>query len=426
MKLVLSKKQKNNLDGNADNGMSRFRNSKGLLMISSVVVAVLLWVLVVDPVKTTTVSIPVQVNGLLDNSFIDGKDIMVTDSQIPQRVDLTIKGRESYLNKVNRQAFATVVDFTTVTSEGQTSIKLSEPIYNGTDELSGVRTVGMEPDSVTVKMVEVGGNTLSLYVNTIGKPAADYEIVEMKAVPDVIRLVGDKQVMSNAEKAVAYVDVTNLSSSLQKQIEVELLDKNGEVIVSADNKYYADVTVVVGKRVPVVPKIVGKPNERYSFKKNRVTTNPKYIVVTGNSQELRNLKEIPTKAIDISTFDRTMIFDVDLMLPGGVQIPDGRTTVEVTIPIKNVEIKTFTISKENIRFLNVPSEYKCELVSCPSGVTITGTAAELRKLKSRDVLLNIDLKNVKEGEADFGLVADTSKYNIRLVGDYKARVNISH
>lgn len=425
MRLVLGKKQKNNMDGSVNEEISKRRKSKVLLMIFSVVVAMLLWLLVVDPVQTTTISIPVQVNGLLDNSFIDGKDIMVTDSQIPQRVNLTIRGRESYLNKVNRQVFATVVDFTTVEDASQTSIQLSAPIYNGTDELQGIRTIGMDPATVTVKMVEVGGNTLPLYINTTGKPADDYEIIEMKAVPDVIRLTGNKDIMSRAEKAVAYVDVTDLSANLQKQVEVELLDKNGDVLVSEDNKYYADVTVTVGKRVPIVPTIVGKPNERYSFRKKRVSTSPKYIVVTGNSQELRNLKEIPTTEIDISTFDRTMIFDVDLMLPGGIEVADGTTTVEVTIPIKNVEIKTFSMSKENIRLLNVPDGYRCEIISFPNGVTITGTAAVLKELNAKDVLLNIDLSNVEEGESDFGLVADTTKFDIRLVGDYKAKVKVS-
>ena len=410
-------------DGITSEAEKHKRKGSISLLIISILFAIILWMFVVDPVSTTTISIPVEINGLNDNSYIEGRDIMVVDSQVPQKVDLTIRGRRSYLDKIVAQNFATVLDFTLVEDASQDSIELSSPIYNG-DTLKGIRVVGMSQTSVKVDLEDVGGNSFPVEVRTFGTPARNYKVISLTSQPSIIKISGDKNVLQSASKAVAYVDVDGISSGMGKQVEIKIIDKSGNEIESEKGKYYADVDLEIGKKVKVSPSIVGRPNDRYTFRPKKVSVQPKYVLVKGISQVLKDLDKISTEEIDVSTFDHTMDIEAGLILPGGIELVDGIKTVKVNIPIKNVQIKTVQISSSNIYLTNIPDGLNCSVVGVPKSVTVTGAASVLKKLRTADILLSIDMTDANEGNGDYGLTIYKPD-DIRLVGEYKAKVNVT-
>ncbi|KIX12027.1 CdaR family protein [Dethiosulfatarculus sandiegensis] len=112
----------------------------------------------------------------------------------------------------------------------------------------------------------------------------------------------------------------------------------------------ASFTVILAPRdtrqVSVHPKIKGKPAPGYELEE--VTFKPDKVTIFGNKEDVQNLDWIWTVPIDVTNMKQNKVFNANLRLPPGLALGVDPASVEATIKIRAVQIKTSPESDQTL------------------------------------------------------------------------------
>src|SRR5690554_1176751 len=84
-----------------------------VIRIISVLIAILLWFIVLDhqnPITERTVSIPLRTN----KEVLKNNNISLVSSNVPNTVDVVIRGRQQRLDRVSSNDFLAFLDFSPI------------------------------------------------------------------------------------------------------------------------------------------------------------------------------------------------------------------------------------------------------------------------------------------------------------------------
>jgi YbbR domain-containing protein len=160
-----------------------------------------------------------------------------------------------------------------------------------------------------------------------------------------VRLRGSKKAIRQLNPYMVSVQV-DLSQRQIGLVNINLPSENvlvpeGLEVVSVEpNTIRVDLEREVGQRVPVVPKIVGKPAAGSTRGEPEVS--PSQVLVTGPEPLLARLDSLPTRPINLDGHALTFEEKVEVVSPNPlIQIaPPGSVTVTVPITPSNAETAT--------------------------------------------------------------------------------------
>lgn len=230
-------------------------------------------------------------------------------------------------------------------------------------------------NNLTVESIEVNSEAqISGSSERVGSVASLKALVNVESItsPGTVEL---------GEDAVIYRAYNSLGETVNVDVDVK---EKGAVVVVDD----------YGKQVPIVVNFVGKLPEGQSIGQYELNIDSVYVY--GDKQKLSTINEV---VVDVNLADVKSSSSLTINIPkpeGVISLSESKVTVKLTYE------KTATKKIDNIpvQAINLGSGYNAQ---SPDGelllsVELTGAESVINAINAGDILLEVDLADLSEGE----------------------------
>lgn len=409
------------------------------LKVLSVAVGILVWLLVVNvdnPTMTRTLTLPLSRIEIANEAYIDSNGMMYTldDSQTSFKVSIT--GGRKTVEKINTANLVATAD-------------LQQAVSLETDPVMVPVSVACEGVSSSNLDIEVTPKNLSVIVEekktqefvvtvTRGetKPAKGYEVGELSSNPEKVKITGPTSLINKIDKVSAYISVDNITEDVSKEVELSIVDKNGEQLNSTQLSYLNVPKVTVSAKLWKVVTVnvnagyFGSPASGYYVE--NVETIPNSISVTGSEEALSKLefvngrRTISAGNIDISgkTEDYEEKINMSQMLPEGISlVSDASADVWVRISILPDGSTAYDIPTKNILVESVPEGMQVTFETDKIEVRVKKSEG-LEALETEDIAAAIVWEDMEAGTYEVP-VTITLPDGYELVQSVTAEIEVS-
>lgn len=338
------------------------------LKLLAFVFSVLLWTIVMnieDPVDERTFSgiqVTVAHPEIVTNP---GNTYQILDDS--KTVSVTVKAKRSILNKMKADDIKATADMKNldVRTRSLIPIDITIPAYSGRFEATA------NPINLRVS-IELGkSETFPITASSSGTPRDGYQVGELKANPEKIKISGPESIIDSIDKVVALVDVSGQSKDEEKEAELVLYDANGKIIDTTqiennlgEEGLKVKITMLQTKSIPVEfdTSLIGTaPGYHFSG----ITIQPESIQIVGTKEQLALVDsiEIPARELAESDLDQTTEKTVDIAsyLPSWAKTEEdsaGGVPIVVKITVEKYGTKTVEFPYNSIALVNAPKDYQ--------------------------------------------------------------------
>lgn len=385
-----------------------------LLKVVSLVVAVFVWLLVVnvdDPIITS--QIPGVVVQVQNEAYIEsgGKMSMIEEGENVVTVEVT--GKRSIVDNLSAEDLVATADLKQIVNMNTDPIMV--PITVNCSKLKSENMVP-NPRNLSVDIDEI---MTQEYIVTVvsgeGQPAKGYEIGALSASPDKIKITGPQSLVRKIDKVVATVDATNLREDAVKPVGLKIIDRNQVEFSDSQMNYLKYDTSVpevnvsvdlwtVRNDIAIKGGYVGEVAEGY--KVDKITFTPGHISVAGREGALEALAaagnsiQAPDETIDVSgkTADFEVKINIENLLPEDIKLTkDTSDTVIAAVSVLPQDSQEYSIPTTSIAGENVPSGLQLVYETEKLLIRIRENGSELDQLKESDIKASVDLTGKTEG-----------------------------
>lgn len=422
--------------------MKKSLMNKFTLKILSLFIAVLIWLIVKnvqDPVIVQTFyEIPVT---LVNESYL------ANDMKIPllmegnDTVKVRIKAAESVIKDLKKEDIIAQADMTQIYMEGTPKmVPVEVSCKNISDD-----NLTVTPRNIQVDIENQTSVEKTIAINTGDTtPDKDYEVGNLQANPAKVTISGPDSIVNKIDKVVAKIDVTGMKSENDGEIDSELkiYDKNQEEL-SEKQLSYLNLAGIhnnqikvqtefwkVKKNVQLQAEYSGSP--KYGYEVDSVSVVPETVSLAGTDEELQRLTElgnvltIPGGYIDVSGRDSDFDVEVDIseLLPEDMRLArDINSTVIATVKILPYNSRDYEVSPTQIKVENKPEDMNYKFEPDKVIARIKAKEEDLDNLKTEDIQMKINLKDVKAGENTLPVSVSLPK-GYELVEDITVKVTL--
>jgi YbbR domain-containing protein len=157
--------------------------------LASVVIATILWFLIVgDPEMTMTITVPVEYRKALSDLEIS--------SEVPQRVQLEIRGPSGKLSALQPNRVPVVLDLGSVHEPGERTFTITP---DNVQLPRGVALAHAIPSQLRLNLERRIGREVPVQVRFAGPPMDGYRISSVGVFPDHVKVVGPESHVSHIE-----------------------------------------------------------------------------------------------------------------------------------------------------------------------------------------------------------------------------------
>lgn len=300
--------------------------SDGMLKIISLVIAIALWIYVVqvqNPDREETFkNVPVV---FTQKAELEGKNLIILNDK-ERTVDLTIKGSMKNIVNISSSDITVVANLSSIEEKGSHTVVTSVVLPYGNLEV-----VNKKPSTITVEVDDLVTEEFDISVKAVGTPAQSYVTGEMSSTPEKVKVTGAKTIIDGIHSVVAEVDVNNKNSDIATITNLKIFDSNNTEInnahVTFDNEeIQVRCEMLKTKTVDLIPELSSNllsEDFLYQPDKNTLQT----INIKGPADVIDKLTSVKTMPISLSDIDESGNAEIDLNLPDGVSSLDGDTFV---------------------------------------------------------------------------------------------------
>lgn len=399
------------------------------VILFSVFVAVILWFYVQDAeapdYKKTFTDVSVEMQSLSDSfSVIDGGE---------NRVDITLVGKRSDLNKIQSSDLTAYMDLSNITKPGEYQSEIGVLVPGGTELFECF------PKIATLYIDQTISVSVPLTVELGKYSVGDDVVVDAEPAVDVIQVKGPKGVLEQLECAkVKTGDLGEIHESFESNLRYTLLDKNGNevtsrYVITAEKNVRVSFSVNKTKTVPL--KLSGK-NGWWKEKDLKYTISPATISVKGEISVINELESINVLVLDETTVDsaiytKTLTPD-QIRLPEGVRLAETLGDIKVELNMPTYGAKTLSMRLDSGHVAVTPPKkdgLSYTLEGTDFSFQIRGSYENLASAKADHFYLNIDLSQITQtGAVDVpAQIVQTSATEGKYyaVGSYTVKVIIT-
>lgn len=394
------------------------------LKILAVVVAILVWVVVVnleDPYASKNFR-NIAVN-IINEEAIVSLD-KVYEVQSGGVINVKASARQSILAKLSASDIVAEADLSSLSLTNAVSIKLSCPKYEN---------VNLQPDIEMLKITLEDEATaqFKVDVNTVGTLPDGFALGDVIVRPNLIKVSGAQTLVDRISEVRVEVDVSNMTEDFRKRVEPKAYDANGKLMDSTRLTFSStEVRVSVGinetKEVPVNIKTIGEPAAGYHL--ISVEYEPKQLQITGKEAILSKISEIPI-TLDIS--GRSTDLETELLLtdylPEGVAVAGEINSINLKLSISKQELQKVKIPLSDIEIRNLDEDMELEYRMDAAYVEVSAiylSNEEKRMIQSTDFVPYIDCQDLKEGNHELVVKFEELSNNIQILSEVTIKVRI--
>lgn len=360
------------------------------IKLLSLVLAFLLWLYVMGEENP---EIPYEINDvpvkLINSDTLEKKGLIVLDEK-NYTVNVKVRGRRSDVLNIAAQNISVFADLSRVNSKGTNVIPVT---VEGLPR--NVSLVSINPPEIKVEIDKIAKTQMPVTVKIIGNVMDGYAMQPAVSTPGEVLVIGPESKINLIKNVIAGVNVSYKKEDIKISVPVVAVDREGKEIKGVTiTPNLVEVYIPVNKsiRVPVVPKIFGKPMEGYMI--SSVNVLPEYVYITGDATILNTIKSISTKQIDISGKNEPVTESVPLDLPDGVKLVKSDINAKVYVDIQKISTKEITINNIDIK----GADNKNVVIQNPELlITVSGPENVVNGAKASDFTAYIDVTNLPMG-----------------------------
>ena len=385
----------------------KLTNNWGLKLIA-ILFALILWFAVInidDPVVSETFrNIPVQIVNTEVLTEAGKTYEILDDSAVVESI--TVYGPRTLVESLNENDIVAKADINDITVANTVAVNVSVDVRNS----SKITNIRSSLDCVKLNIENSKTKQLVIHATTTGKLASGYIVGEIELDQNRIRVSGPTSIVSQISTAKVNVDVTESSSDVATYGMVRLYDKDGveitsELLVKGTEKVHINVDVVPTKYVPVKYQLSGTVAEGYAVVEDAITCDVMTVLIAGETEELRNVKEIMIagEELNVNGFKEGKEFAVSMKnyLPQGIILGDkeydGKATIKV--PIEEIVTEVVEILKEDLTIENIPEGITVSTIDVPeyTELEVTGPVSKVRQAMTNKITGVIDMEEALPG-----------------------------
>ena len=257
-------------------------NNVGIKIIA-LISAAILWLTVVninDPEKTIVVyNIPITIT----DTEVLAEQNMVYDTKTAYKVNVTVRGKRSVVSTLDEE------DFRATASLKELSKVNALPVDVEVKDASKARRVTITKQStetINLNVEQIKEKEYDLAIEFNGSPAGGYSIGGHTLYKDKISINAPKSVLNRIDYAAAVCEVSGVKEDITgAECRVVLYDEDHKKIslkknniTLSDKKVLADVEILKGVEIPIVPltiENIGEPAR--NCKVTKVTMNQETV-----------------------------------------------------------------------------------------------------------------------------------------------------
>lgn len=314
------------------------------LKVLSVLVAVILWMVVVninDTVKTE--SYPMEVT-LLNTEVVTGNGKVFWVEDGTNMVKVKVRARESVLEKLKPTDFILTAD---MEKDLKYDSLVGITVECRNKNIIADEDISLSRSNVTVHIEDAATEQFQIRVTYTGTPNDGMMVGSLVPEQTIIKVTGPVSIVEKIKKVEAVVDVTGLPGTSVRNCALKFYDGADNPIDTTYLNYAGksngiDVTVSMlnKKSIPLVFSYTGTPAENYEV--SGIQWKPEYIEIASNPTVLSGITslEIPQDVINVEGIDEELqrVIDITPYLPSGVILTDeDSASVLVIVELEYVE-----------------------------------------------------------------------------------------
>ena len=376
-------------------------NKKSRLLISFIL-AFALWFYVVGQMnpqmKKTYRDIAITLTN--EQSLSDSGLAVLNYSDDALRV--TVSGTRSTINKLSKADIVATVDLTNA-AEGENKLPIDLKIPEN------IEIDNQSLNEITVNVEERITKTRDVRVQYLGDYPKGSEPATVKADPDNVKVSGAKSIVEKVAYVKAEVDATDMTDKLSSSTsDLTAVTSGGNAVQNvslSSTQCKITSTLYKTRNVKLIVPVRDKSNDEYK----RTTSCQDMITIKGPTADMASVKRIKAEPVDITGIKDNVKLDVVPVLPDGIYAADADRDIKLTVKVTRDEDKkaagegkqtrSFTYTQDDVELRNTGvTSYKAEQESIE--VQVTGTANQLTGIKSSDIILYVDLGEIKDSASE--------------------------
>lgn len=377
------------------------------LKIMAVLFSIVLWMVAVDindPVSDKYINnVPVQ---LVNTGILVSQDKTYKVLDNTDTVRVIVRAPKSVLSEIDGQSVSAKADMSQITEENQVPIVAS---LNSSLDVERIRT---DKQFVELQVENKKTRQLAIEVEKTGKLPEGYVTGKVDTETNTMSITGPESSVGLVQRAVVDVSLDDVTSNVEIEATIRLLDAEGNEVVSSDIRKSIEsvkvtVPVLETKKVTVRAASSGTPADGYALTGN-VTSDPAAVTVAGRSAALEQLDviEIPDTELDVTDAESSVTKEVDIRdyLPTGVSLADSSFDgmVRVTAEVAAIKRKTISVDGGSVQLLNVPDGWLAEAVEGQRlSLAVLGLQENLNTVDAASVTPHVDLAALADADGNF-------------------------
>ncbi len=378
------------------------KNKLGSILIS-IVVALGMWLYVITVVspgsKATFYNIPVHLEGA---GILEERGLMVTGVDTTS-VNLELSGNRVDLNELNNSNITIKANLASI-YDADDEIQLAYSIaYPGNVANNAFTVESRSPGYITVSVEKIAYKTVPVNVATVGSVPTGYVAKAEEVAMDYseIQISGPTSVVDQITQARIEVSLANQTESISQSYRYTLCDALGnpvdsELITVNTKEVSVKIPVQQTKNVKLVVNFVDGGGVTEETVKYELDSD--IIQVCGSKAALAELgNELVLGTINLADYANGARIPFDITLPTGVTNMSAVSRVTVTLRMPELETKTISLQRENVKLINVPEGMEAELVAQELTITVRGPADQISNITAKDISAVVDFAGAEPG-----------------------------
>lgn len=375
-----------------------------ILKIVSLIVAVALWLLVInieDPQVTTTIkNIPVHI---LNESAITGND-EAYDILSGETVDIKVTGPRTIVDSLSKEDFTATADFKDLSKTNAVPINIS---INNTRYESKITISEKSENAMRLSVMALVEKEYEVGIQTNGTVQQGY--VLYKAVPRENTVV--IKAPENVHKQISKVslllyltggedkDFSYLCGAVAYDSGSRILDTKTNHITITNPNISVDGVVYYRKTVDINYNVVNNMGTDIIMTEYEVSADK--VDIVGQKEQLDGIHsiDIPEEQTVLTNELTEIKLDLNDYLPEGVMVYNGDGIFTVTAKTENTATKTITIRTGDIGIRNIPDGYEASISSSGNiSIVLSGRQSDIDDIDAEKLAPYVDLSSAVIGE----------------------------
>ena len=308
------------------------------------------------------------------------------------------------VSSLSESDFQAVADFSKLSEVDAVPIDVETKKYANQLEitLGNINTMKIKKDEMISVSVPVN-------IVTDGEVAEGYAVGSMTGTPNLVKVTGPENLLSNAKEIVAEVDIDKISQDITTTVKPILQDGEGNVIDSTQielDTNSIDVSIQLWKKKEVKVELESTGEPASGFKLLSFDYEPKQITVAAPDEVLEELDSIELPSISLDGLTENYEKDIDItqaLLPDQVVLADDTEDVKAKASIEKVITRKMTFTSKDI---TVKGNQGFSITYDSANryyITIEGVKSVVNDLKVTEFEPWIDVTDLEAGEHELAL-----------------------